>query len=209
MAEDSNKFPDPSHELPPPAGARPEMQGEQPALRTPEGHELGAGFERVPGPKNRKVLYLLAGGAVLLLLVIFALGWVPLHARNKEIRQDAAERARADPVVETAVVKRGAADGGWVVPGNAVAIRNGQSVVFTVAGNRVHMVPVARGRDDGPAIEVLSGLRDGDVVVTHVTDEVYEGATVRAHPAPSPQTGDNDLSNGRTSKSGANTGSRP
>ncbi|HEY5329078.1 MAG TPA: hypothetical protein VIJ79_04275 [Acidobacteriaceae bacterium] len=189
MADEFNRFPDPSHELPPPTEARPETPRDQAVLRKPEGRELGAGFERVPQPKNRKVPYLLAGGTVLLLLVIFALGWLPLHARNKEIGQDAAERAKADPVVETAVVKRGRAGGVWVVPENAVAIRNGQSVVFTVAGNRVHMVPVTLGRDDGPAIEVVSGLRDGDMVVTHVTDEVYEGATVRAHPAPSPADG--------------------
>ena len=204
MADEFNKFPDPSHELPPPTEAR-----EQAEYRPPEGGKLGAGFERVPQPKNRKVPYLLAGGAVLLLLVIFALGWLPLHARNKEIGQDAAERAKADPVVETAVVKRGRAGGVWVVPVTAIAMRNGQTVVFTVAGNRVNMVPVTLGRHDGPTIEVVSGLRDGDMVVTNVTDEVYEGATVRAHPAPSPQTGDNDLSNGQRSKSGANTGSRP
>ena len=46
MADDFNKFPDPSHELPSPAESRAEALREQFAYSSPEGRELGAGFER-------------------------------------------------------------------------------------------------------------------------------------------------------------------
>src|SRR5580698_9791751 len=46
MADDFNKFPDPSHELPPPEGARPETLRDQFAYGSREGPELGGGFER-------------------------------------------------------------------------------------------------------------------------------------------------------------------
>ncbi len=72
-------------------------------------------------------------------------------------------------------------DSPLLVPGDAIAIRNDKSVVFVVADNKVRVVPVTLGRDYGPSIEVLSGLRDGDVIVTNVTDDVYDGAKVQIH----------------------------
>ena len=41
------------------------------------------------------------------------------------------------------------------------------------------MVPIRIGRDYGPSVEIVSGLRDGDTVITTVSDGVHEGATVR------------------------------
>ena len=46
MPDDFNKFPDPSHELPPPEEARTETLRDQFAYGSREGRELGAGFER-------------------------------------------------------------------------------------------------------------------------------------------------------------------
>jgi RND family efflux transporter MFP subunit len=46
-------------------------------------------------------------------------------------------------------------------------------------GSTIRFVPVRLGRDYGAQIEVIEGLRLGQKVVTNLTDEVREGATVR------------------------------
>ena len=66
-----------------------------------------------------------------------------------------------------------------LIPGDAVAIRKDQSVVALVADNKVHMQPVEIGRDFGPSIEITGGLKEGDMLVTEVTDDVQEGAQVK------------------------------
>ena len=180
MADDFNKFPDPSHELSPPEAARPETLREQFAYGSREGRELGAGFERahderelgrqfanpaiadshklgqsfadpnslddarlgkafeesnscrkkkqpplkerIHKPKNRRVLYIFIACVLVLFGLVFIIGFLRLHSRNEEIRKETDQRAKADPVVETAVVKRAAAGGGLVVPGTTDAL---------------------------------------------------------------------------------------
>ena len=66
------------------------------------------------------------------------------------------------------------------VPGDAVVVRNDRtSLAVLDSTNHVHMVPVTIGRDYGPSVEIVSGLREGDSVVTSVSDGVREGAVVR------------------------------
>jgi multidrug efflux pump subunit AcrA (membrane-fusion protein) len=65
-----------------------------------------------------------------------------------------------------------------VVPGDSVAIRKDKSVVATVVDGKVRIIPVTLGRDYGTSIEVLNGLREGDWLITNVTDDVVEGAAV-------------------------------
>ena len=67
------------------------------------------------------------------------------------------------------------------VPGDAVIVRNDQTTVAVLQNNKVHLVPVRIGRDYGPSVEIIGGLRAGDTVVTTVTDGVREGATVQPH----------------------------
>jgi multidrug efflux pump subunit AcrA (membrane-fusion protein) len=81
-----------------------------------------------------------------------------------------------------------------LVSGDAVVVRQDQSMVATIVGGKVKYVPVTLGRDFGNEVEVLTGLQPGDVIVTDVTDEVAEGAPVDVHmaqpkgpPAPPPQ----------------------
>ncbi len=52
---------------------------------------------------------------------------------------------------------------------------------------KVHLVPVVIGRDFGTAVEILHGLKEGDIVVTNVTDDVVDGAPIRLHTSPSPE----------------------
>lgn len=67
-----------------------------------------------------------------------------------------------------------------VIPGDAVIVRNDRTTVATVRDNRIKMVPVEIGRDYGPAVEILSGLEEGDWVVSTVTDTVRDGIQVNS-----------------------------
>jgi multidrug efflux pump subunit AcrA (membrane-fusion protein) len=77
--------------------------------------------------------------------------------------------------------------GPLLISGDAIAIRHDQSQVAVVREGKVHFVPVTIGRDFGTAVEILTGLNAGDVIVVDVTDDVVEGAAVQAHMAPNPQ----------------------
>ena len=65
------------------------------------------------------------------------------------------------------------------VPGDAVVVRQDRTMVAVVRDMKVQMVPVEIGRDYGPSVEILSGLHEGDHVITTVTDGVQQGAKVR------------------------------
>jgi hypothetical protein len=73
-----------------------------------------------------------------------------------------------------------------VIPGDALLVRsNGTQVAVAQEapqgqqGNErvIHLVPVAVGRDFGTQIEIVSGLKEGDLVV-NPNDDVREGAKV-------------------------------
>lgn len=71
------------------------------------------------------------------------------------------------------------AAGSILIPGDAVAIRRDQSVVAVVVDGKVKMQPVEIGRDYGPSVEIVSGIKEGDMVVIAITDDVVEGASVK------------------------------
>ncbi len=74
-----------------------------------------------------------------------------------------------------------------LISGDAVVIRHDTTMVATVANDKIRMVPVVIGRDFGSAIEIVNGLREGDTVVTDVTDDVVDGAPVKMHETQSPE----------------------
>ncbi|OLD60336.1 MAG: hypothetical protein AUI33_15730 [Ignavibacteria bacterium 13_1_40CM_2_61_4] len=65
-----------------------------------------------------------------------------------------------------------------VVPGTAVAERNGRSVVFVVQGGRAVEVPVVAGRQVGSSVAIREGLRPGVQVVDSVSARLRGGAKV-------------------------------
>jgi multidrug efflux pump subunit AcrA (membrane-fusion protein) len=65
-----------------------------------------------------------------------------------------------------------------LITGDAVSVRHDTSVVATVVDGKIHLVPIVIGRDFGGAIEILNGVRAGDVIVTNITDDVVDGAEV-------------------------------
>jgi multidrug efflux pump subunit AcrA (membrane-fusion protein) len=84
--------------------------------------------------------------------------------------------------VVTFVQVRGVAP--LTVPGDAVVVRGDRNTVAIVRDEKIQMAPIVIGRDYGPSVEVLSGLREGDWVVSTVTDSVREGVKVRARQSP-------------------------
>jgi multidrug efflux pump subunit AcrA (membrane-fusion protein) len=77
--------------------------------------------------------------------------------------------------------------GPLLITGDAIAIRKDQSQVAVMRDGKIHFVPVTIGRDFGTAVEILTGLKEGDVIVVDVTDDVVEGAAVQTHMAPNPE----------------------
>jgi multidrug efflux pump subunit AcrA (membrane-fusion protein) len=73
-----------------------------------------------------------------------------------------------------------------LISGDALAIRHDRSMVATVVNGRIRFVPVVIGRDFGSAVEILDGLKVGDVIVIDVTDEVVDNAEVTTHTTKSP-----------------------
>ena len=65
------------------------------------------------------------------------------------------------------------------VPGDAVAIRQDRTQLALVRDQKIQLVPVEIGRDYGPSVEIIKGLKEGDLVVTAITDAVQPGVKVR------------------------------
>jgi RND family efflux transporter MFP subunit len=65
------------------------------------------------------------------------------------------------------------------VPGDTVMVtKNGPRVAIVGADNVVHFRPVKIGEDLGSEVEIISGLREGELVISNPADVVQEGAVV-------------------------------
>lgn len=64
-----------------------------------------------------------------------------------------------------------------VQPG-AVVTRGGRSVVYLITGDKVSEVEVRTGAKIGELIEIASGVKAGDRVVLHPSDQLHDGARV-------------------------------
>ena len=68
-----------------------------------------------------------------------------------------------------------------LISGDAVAVRNDKPTVAVIdPSGKVKLIPVILGRDYGAEIEVMSGLKPGDLIAASFTDEVQDGKTVNA-----------------------------
>jgi RND family efflux transporter MFP subunit len=80
-----------------------------------------------------------------------------------------------------------------ILPVPALMFRSEGLHVAVVQGNKVKLVPITIGRDDGRTVEVSEGLHIGDLVVQNPPDSLVDGETVRAVPVkgspPSPDGG--------------------
>jgi len=72
-----------------------------------------------------------------------------------------------------------------VVPSDALIIRdNGAQLAVVRPDHTLHIVKIQPGRDYGDRVEVLSGLNEGDTIVTNPGDIAREGLKVDTTPAP-------------------------
>ncbi len=73
-----------------------------------------------------------------------------------------------------------------LITGDAIAVRNDTSTVAKVVNGKIQYVPVVLGRDLGSAVEIMSGLKEGDLIATNITDEVRDNAEIQVHMTQSP-----------------------
>jgi hypothetical protein len=66
-----------------------------------------------------------------------------------------------------------------LVPTEALVGQSGQLFVALIEDGRVHFQRVKLGVDDGARVEVLDGLRGGELVALSLSPDVADGTTVR------------------------------
>lgn len=79
----------------------------------------------------------------------------------------------------------------FVVPVSAIIFRReGTQVGVLGADNIAHVVPVTIGQDDGRTVQIISGLKPGDLVIQDPPDSLIEGEKVNPqHPNENAQQG--------------------
>jgi len=75
-----------------------------------------------------------------------------------------------------------AASPGLIIPAEAVFLRGAKPAVAVVSGGRAHFADVEVTDDDGKQVRVVRGLKEGDLVVAQVGDEISDGAAVQVAP---------------------------
>lgn len=68
------------------------------------------------------------------------------------------------------------------IPVSALTTRNGKQSVFVLNDERAHLVTVETGRRWGDLVEVMSGLKDGDLVATQSVGQVTDGRRLQLSP---------------------------
>lgn len=86
--------------------------------------EVQEEFERKKCHKyhNWKKILLWGGAGLLVLLVIFLIGFLPRHERNKKLQAQAKQREQEAPQVEVVQVKRAKSAGELTVPGTTAPL---------------------------------------------------------------------------------------
>ncbi|MGZ6142326.1 MAG: efflux RND transporter periplasmic adaptor subunit [Myxococcales bacterium] len=74
-----------------------------------------------------------------------------------------------------------------LVPAEALVAVGGQMMVPLVEGNHVHFQRVRLGTDDGADVEVIDGLRGGELVAVNLGADVADGSPVRPQTGAAPQ----------------------
>jgi multidrug efflux pump subunit AcrA (membrane-fusion protein) len=78
----------------------------------------------------------------------------------------------------------------FIVPASAIIFRREGTQVGTVDSDNVaHLIPVTIGQDDGATVQIVSGLKDGDLVIQDPPDSLIEGEKVSSQNPNSHQQG--------------------
>ena len=70
-------------------------------------------------------------------------------------------------------------EGPLVISGDAIAIREDRPTVAVIDNGKIQLVPVTIGRDYGPEVEIVAGLKDGELIASSFTDEIQQGVKIR------------------------------
>ncbi|MGO9454602.1 MAG: efflux RND transporter periplasmic adaptor subunit [Candidatus Binataceae bacterium] len=73
-----------------------------------------------------------------------------------------------------------------LVPDDALVFQNGKTYVPTVKDDRIHLVEVMLGQDDGIRCQVVQGLSGNEVVAINLGQTAHDGELVRTQPVPHP-----------------------
>ena len=106
-----------------------------------------------------------------------------VNERNRhfrvEIRVPNADAVLLSGMYATARIVTERATGGVIVPREAVTTRAGKRVALVVTGDTVKAVDVTEGLSDGQRIQILTGLKTGDIVVADARRQLADGTRVR------------------------------
>ena len=106
-----------------------------------------------------------------------ATGTYTLEIWLEDIPDDQSDRLR-EGMLATVYLPYAHASASLTVPSVAVFRRSGAMHVFVVNAGRALLTPVGTGRTNGPTVEVLDGLDEGDLVVTDGQFALRDGAPV-------------------------------
>jgi len=79
----------------------------------------------------------------------------------------------------TMEIRLRAGSGAPRVPDDALVFRGGKVCLPLVRGNRIRLVPVALGLDDGREVEITNGIRPDDLIALNLGQSVRDGAPVQ------------------------------
>ena len=106
-----------------------------------------------------------------------ATGTYALELWLEDIAEDARRGLRAG-MLATVHLPHGGAAARLTVPSAAVFRRDGAMHVFVVNAGRAALRPIHTGRSNGPVIEILEGLAEGETVVTDGQFALRDGSRV-------------------------------
>lgn len=107
-----------------------------------------------------------------------------VNERNRhfrvEIRVPNADALLLSGMYATARIVTERATSGVTVPREAVTTRAGKRVALVVTGETVKAVDVTEGLSNGSRVQILAGLKAGDIVVADARRQLADGTRVRA-----------------------------
>ena len=106
-----------------------------------------------------------------------ATGTYTLEIWLEDLPGDYPQRLR-EGMLATVYLPHTAAGGSLTVPSTAAFRRGGAMHVFVVNAGSARLRPVRTGRTNGPTVEVLEGLTEGELVVTQGQFALRDGAAV-------------------------------
>lgn len=107
-----------------------------------------------------------------------------VNERNRhfkvEIRVPNGDAVLLSGMYATARIVTASASDGVIIPRESVTTRAGRRVALVVTGDTVKAVAVTEGLSDGQRVQIVAGLKPGDVVVADARRQLADGARVRA-----------------------------